>query len=1101
MKEVQALLLFSSQRTNSEGSIFKGSRDDHHGYSYIVSMMQSSGGMAETSTSPTTSVRTSETPTAESSSSLTSSGSFSSITSTTETSTSPTTSSSSSLTSSGSLSLTTSTTETSTSPTTSVPTSETSTAESSSSLTSSGSLLSTASTTETSTSPKTAVPTSETSTAESSSPLTSSGSLLSTASATETSTSPTISVPTSETSTAESSSSLTSSGSPSSTTSTTETSTSPTTSVPTSETPTAESSSSLTSSGSPSSTTSTTETSTSPTTSVPTSETPTAESSSSLTSSGSPSSTASATETSTSPTTAHLQQKPPLLQQLLSPHLKHLQQSHLPLPHLLDPPHRQQLQQKPSATETSTSPTTSVPTSETSTAELSSPLTSSGSFQLNTSTTETSTSPTTHLQQKPPLLQQLLSPHLKHLQQSHLPLPHLLDPPHRQQLQQKPSATETSTSPTTSVPTSETSTAESSSSFTSSGSPSSTASTTKPSTSPTTSTSTSPTSSMFPSSTLSRSATSTPPTPSVISSSTASTASVAETSTSTAFVAPTSVDVHQTQSPTQQSMFPTSSIALITHQVTESTQPVSSIPTDQPHENTTILQTTTLTPTSRLHETPPPPTVLPTTTTTASPGIQNFTVNFTTTSLKYRSEMADPNSRVFNSTARVMSRLLHQMVGGENNELGILGCQPTGFRSVRNGNETGVDAICTYRYDSTFDRVKMYGEIVDRTQNFTKTGPYLLDRDSLYVNGFHETPPPTTVLPTTTTTASPGTQTFTVNFTITSLKYRSEMGVPNSRTFSSTARVVSRLLHQMVGKDSNELGILGCQPTGFRSLRNGNETGVDAICTYRYDSTFDRVKMYGEIVARTQNFTKTGPYLLERDSLYVNGFHETPPTTTVLPTTTTTPSTGIQDFTVNFTITSLTYRSEMGVRNSRRFNSTARSVSKVLHQTIEASSNELTILGCQATSFRSLEDGDHTGVDAICTYRKDSPTDRKQIYHGIVNTTNGFMKMGPYQLDQNSLYVNGYKESASKAYVSYSLLTLLTTTVATTTKTQTLGNLRYTTDLGKHGSRKFSSTERVIRYYWDFHEPPDHHPCPVVSAERQTLPQFSLGQLRIPLGV
>uniref|UniRef100_A0ACB8F1I6 Uncharacterized protein n=1 Tax=Sphaerodactylus townsendi TaxID=933632 RepID=A0ACB8F1I6_9SAUR len=559
---------------------------------------------------------------------------------------------------------------------------------------------------------------------------------------------------------------------------------------------------------------------------------------------------------------------------------------------------------------------------------------------------------------------------------------------------------------------------------------------------------------MFPSSTLSRSATSTPPTPSVISSSTASTASVAETSTSTAFVAPTSVDVHQTQSPTQQSMFPTSSIALITHQVTESTQPVSSIPTDQPHENTTILQTTTLTPTStgqfnesvihpatgrpvdqpadvgntttpqpttlpatttRLHETPPPPTVLPTTTTTASPGIQNFTVNFTTTSLKYRSEMADPNSRVFNSTARVMSRLLHQMVGGENNELGILGCQPTGFRSVRNGNETGVDAICTYRYDSTFDRVKMYGEIVDRTQNFTKTGPYLLDRDSLYVNGFHETPPPTTVLPTTTTTASPGTQTFTVNFTITSLKYRSEMGVPNSRTFSSTARVVSRLLHQMVGKDSNELGILGCQPTGFRSLRNGNETGVDAICTYRYDSTFDRVKMYGEIVARTQNFTKTGPYLLERDSLYVNGFHETPPTTTVLPTTTTTPSTGIQDFTVNFTITSLTYRSEMGVRNSRRFNSTARSVSKVLHQTIEASSNELTILGCQATSFRSLEDGDHTGVDAICTYRKDSPTDRKQIYHGIVNTTNGFMKMGPYQLDQNSLYVNGYKESASKA--------------------------------------------------------------------------------------
>ena len=67
------------------------------------------------------------------------------------------------------------------------------------------------------------------------------------------------------------------------------------------------------------------------------------------------------------------------------------------------------------------------------------------------------------------------------------------------------------------------------------------------------------------------------------------------------------------------------------------------------------------------------------------------------------------------------------------------------FRPVRNSSQpqgyrpdTGVDAICTYRNDSTmpaFDRVKVYHELVNLTDGFTKMEPYHLDRYSLYVNG------------------------------------------------------------------------------------------------------------------------------------------------------------------------------------------------------------------------------------------------------------------------------------------------------------------------------------------------------------------------------
>lgn len=51
-----------------------------------------------------------------------------------------------------------------------------------------------------------------------------------------------------------------------------------------------------------------------------------------------------------------------------------------------------------------------------------------------------------------------------------------------------------------------------------------------------------------------------------------------------------------------------------------------------------------------------PPALPPTT--TAAPTIQHFTVNFTITNLRYKAEMATPNSKVFNATARTMNVLV-----------------------------------------------------------------------------------------------------------------------------------------------------------------------------------------------------------------------------------------------------------------------------------------------------------------------------------------------------------------------------------------------------------------------------------------------------------
>ncbi|XP_053228820.1 mucin-16-like [Podarcis raffonei] len=479
------------------------------------------------------------------------------------------------------------------------------------------------------------------------------------------------------------------------------------------------------------------------------------------------------------------------------------------------------------------------------------------------------------------------------------------------------------------------------------------------------------------------------------------------------------------------------------------------------------------------HEDPPETTTLPTPaqTTTPIPAVEQFTVNFTVTNLKYREEMGQPNSTVFNTTERALIAVLGRFLSNSSIGPAYLGCRVTQLRPVKNGHETGMDAVCTYRNDSTspaFDRVKVYHEIVNQTDNFSKMGPYEVERYSLYVNGYHEDPPETTTLPTPvqTKTPIPAVEQFTVNFTVANLKYREEMGQPNSTVFNTTERALIAVLGRFLSNSSIGPAYLGCRVTQLRPVKNGHETGMDAVCTYRNDSTspaFDRVKVYHEIVNQTDNFSKMGPYEVERYSLYVNGYHEDPPETTTLPTPaqTTTPIPAVEQFTVNFTITNLKYREEMGQPNSTVFNTTERALIAVLGRFLSNSSIGPAYLGCRVTQLRPVKNGHETGMDAVCTYRNDSTSpafDRVKVYHEIVNQTDNFSKMGPYEVERYSLYVNGYHEDPPET-------TTLPTPAQTTTPIPaveqftinfTVTNLKYREEMGQPNSTVFNTTERAL---------------------------------------
>lgn len=83
----------------------------------------------------------------------------------------------------------------------------------------------------------------------------------------------------------------------------------------------------------------------------------------------------------------------------------------------------------------------------------------------------------------------------------------------------------------------------------------------------------------------------------------------------------------------------------------------------------------------------------------------------------------------------------------------------------------------------------------------------------------------------------------------------------------------------------------------------------------------------------------------------------------------------------------------------------------VLCQTLlDPSLGNLFNINIPACPPRPENNGTAIGVDAICTYQPNTSNeglDRKRLYWELRRLNKGIMKLGPYTLDKNSLYVNG----------------------------------------------------------------------------------------------
>ncbi|XP_062481148.1 mucin-16-like, partial [Pezoporus occidentalis] len=452
---------------------------------------------------------------------------------------------------------------------------------------------------------------------------------------------------------------------------------------------------------------------------------------------------------------------------------------------------------------------------------------------------------------------------------------------------------------------------------------------------------------------------------------------------------------------------------------------------------------------------------------TTPAALEHFTINFTITNLPYNSDLATLGSAKFNTTRRVMTTLLDRLLQGSSIGPAYLGCEKTAFRPVAQADGTRVDAVCSYRKepsDPPLDRVGLYHQVSNKTRGITQLGPYSLDKDSLYVNGYNEQPvlPAPSHAPTTPAAL----EHFTINFTITNLPYNSDLATPGSAKFNTTQRVMTTLLNRLLQGSSIGPAFLGCAKTAFRPMAQADGTSVDAVCSYRKepsDPTLDRVGLYHQVSNKTRGITQLGPYSLDKDSLYVNALPDTEQPVLPAPSHAPTTPAALEHFTINFTITNLPYNSDLATPGSAKFNTTRRVMTTLLNRLLQGSSIGPAFLGCEKTAFRPVAQADGTRVDAVCSYRKepsDPPLDRVGLYHQVSNKTRGITQLGPYSLDKDSLYVNGYNEQPVLPAPSHAPTT--PAALEHFTINFTITNLPYNSDLATPGSAKFNTTRRVM---------------------------------------
>ncbi|XP_067824340.1 mucin-16-like [Heptranchias perlo] len=457
---------------------------------------------------------------------------------------------------------------------------------------------------------------------------------------------------------------------------------------------------------------------------------------------------------------------------------------------------------------------------------------------------------------------------------------------------------------------------------------------------------------------------------------------------------------------------------------------------------------------------------------------KNFNVTFNVLTLPFTPSLQNLSSPLYTAESSNILDKLNNLYNNSKVNSTFSNCRSVSFRPASDGNST-IEAICTFIKSATaqqVDKVPLYHEFQDNTKNITTLGTYLLDSNSLFIDGYHESAALTTTPPIVTTTQTPSLEVkpieFNVTFVITNLAFTKSLQDSTSSLYNSATNIISHQLTDLYNKSKINATFSSCKAVSF-SLANVGNTSVYAICTFRNDSTaqeVDKVTVYHEFRDNTKNISTLGTYSLDSNSLYVDGYHELTPSPTISPIVTTTPNIEIRpfDFNVTFIITNLVLTASLQDSTSALYKSASNVIAYQLNELFTNSNINRTFSSCRVLSFSPAKI-ESTSVYAVCTFRNNSAAqevDKVTVYHEFRDNTKGISTLGTYSLDNDSLYVNGYHESAPSSTIS----PILSTTPNLQAKpfdfnvTFIITNLALTASLQDSSSALYKSASNIIAF-------------------------------------
>ncbi|XP_078054906.1 mucin-16-like [Mustelus asterias] len=405
---------------------------------------------------------------------------------------------------------------------------------------------------------------------------------------------------------------------------------------------------------------------------------------------------------------------------------------------------------------------------------------------------------------------------------------------------------------------------------------------------------------------------------------------------------------------------------------------------------------------------------------------------FIITNLAPTASLLSSSSAVHKSASKIIAYQLNNLFSSSNIKRTFSTCRVQSFSPTNVGN-TKVNAICIFRNDSPTEevnKVTVYHQFQLNTKGISTLETYLLDSNSLFVNGYHE-PAPVPTIPSVMTTPNMQAKPFDFNvtFIITNLALTANLQDSTSSLHKSASKIIAYQLNKLFVTTNIKRTFSSCEVLAFSAAKLSG-ISVYAVCSFRIDSNpqeVTKVTVYRAFRDKTKSISTLGSYSLDSDSLYVNAYHESisSPTERPIVIMTQIPNEGTRhiDLNVTFTISNLTFTNDFQNFNSPSYKSTSSHIINLLNKLYRRSKIKKTFLNCKSISFRPGKQGS-TDVETLCSFQT-NPTvekvDKVTAYNEFRDNTEKVTALGSYSLNSNSLFVNGYQELESTTTPAVSL--------------------------------------------------------------------------------